>query len=284
MHRQLVVFASSMIATTAAVTTAQSQQVVSQAYDPQAVCATNRSADCLETETMWAQKVNGYVAAVPPAVRAYCATKSSKTNWALDVCLSDALKASSEYVALTFNGTELARFWSPSQCIEVLPDHAGSTCERQGPSGSSVIATAMQPATPPQPRLTLRTWPRDRHVIYANPPPEASYSDLMRRPEDYLDREVLFAGKIEQVVDSSGGDFTLRVNVTPDADQKFFTDTVLVFYSNPTDANLRMLEGDLVRFVGTFVGIRQYRTVLGANVRVPALKSNRADIFAKRPG
>ena len=61
------------------------------------------------------------------------------------------------------------------------------------------------------------------------------------------------------------GDFQLRVNVTP-GDYGFWDDTVFLRYD---DAPVRILEDDVIAFVGRMNGTVTYESVLGGDVTIP---------------
>ena len=69
-----------------------------------------------------------------------------------------------------------------------------------------------------------------------------------------------------QVMENNG-DFTLRAYVTP-INHILWEDAVLLNYNN---APVRVLEDDIVHFVGIMEGLHTYEAVLGNKVTVPSI-------------
>ena len=61
------------------------------------------------------------------------------------------------------------------------------------------------------------------------------------------------------------GDFQLRVNVTSD-EYGLWSDTVFLRYD---DAPVRILENDIIEFVGRMEGTITYESVMGGDVIIP---------------
>lgn len=100
---------------------------------------------------------------------------------------------------------------------------------------------------------------------------EVPYRTLFRHAEEYNGKSIYFRGKIVQVLESEEeeGNFQLRVNVTPPGDGSlWWTDTVYLFYR---DAPVRVLEDDIVAFVGRGAGVLTYTSVEDVEITIPAL-------------
>lgn len=95
-----------------------------------------------------------------------------------------------------------------------------------------------------------------------------AYKTLFRNSSDYDGRLVYFRAKVFQVTDAG-----LLVQVTKDA-YGYWDDLLWVTYS-PFE---RVLEDDIVEFVGTGAGIFTYTTVLGADKDVPQIDALRLRI------
>ena len=108
----------------------------------------------------------------------------------------------------------------------------------------------------PAPILTWQEWKDSASKI--------SYDSLFRYAEEYRGKRVYFRGKVIQVIESRGG-FQLRVNVT-EGEYGFWDDTVFLRYD---DAPVRILEDDIVAFVGRMNGTITYESVLGAEITIP---------------
>ncbi|MGY3489636.1 hypothetical protein ACVW1C_007519 [Bradyrhizobium sp. USDA 4011] len=96
------------------------------------------------------------------------------------------------------------------------------------------------------------------------------YSSLARDPHNWLGAVVTFRGEVVQVMED-GLDVILRVNVTKDIEFDSWRDTVLVFYTKASASESRILEHDIVRLWGGFVGIETYKAIFGNPVSIPAV-------------
>jgi hypothetical protein len=105
---------------------------------------------------------------------------------------------------------------------------------------------------------------------------EATYDDLMRNNEDYVDKIVHYTGKIVQAQNVFGDTYVLRVSTkTP----YYFSDTVWVNY-----AGKRVLEGDIVEFWGKVKGLKEYTAVLGNAITIPEVDASILDVIEKQGG
>ena len=93
-----------------------------------------------------------------------------------------------------------------------------------------------------------------------------SYDDLFRNNDAYIGQTVRFQGKIIQVVEGPGEDYQFRVNVTRGEYAWDWDDTVYLHYSGP-----RLLEDDIIEFVGEVKGLRTYEAIFGNNITIPEL-------------
>lgn len=139
----------------------------------------------------------------------------------------------------------------------------------QSPAASS----SPRPAQPKR-RLILRSWPEDPKFIRVPNPNDLTYEEISRSPGAYGDSILVLKGRIVQAVEDDAGGGVLRVNVTPSKNFRHFDDTVYVEYQGRPSR--RLLEGDVVQVIGDFAGIKSYRTVLGATVQVPFVRSSAA--------
>jgi hypothetical protein len=119
--------------------------------------------------------------------------------------------------------------------------------------------------------LKLKSWPDNPSIIHPPNPNEVTYEQISRSPESYTDSLVVLKGKIIQAVDD-GTDSVFRINVTPSQDFRFFNDTVYVEYHG--EQYRRLLEGNIIDVTGEFAGIKSYRSVLGATIQVPFVRTN----------
>lgn len=103
---------------------------------------------------------------------------------------------------------------------------------------------------------------------------QVTYDDLFRNNESYLGELVHYRGQVVQVVEAGGDDYRLRVNVTEGA--YFWEDTVFLHYSGA-----RLLEDDIVEFVGEVKGLITYEAVLGNQITIPEIQSVQTRLISK---
>ena len=112
-----------------------------------------------------------------------------------------------------------------------------------------------RPTRTPTPTLTWEQW-QEKAV-------EIPYEDLFRYAEQHKGETVFYRGKVIQV-NEERGDFQMRVNVTKG--DYMWDDTVFLRYN---DAPVRILEDDIIAFVGRMNGTFTYKAVLGNEVTIP---------------
>ena len=91
---------------------------------------------------------------------------------------------------------------------------------------------------------------------------QLSYDDLFRNNEQHVGVFVYYQAKVIQVVEAGGGRYQLRANVT--RGEYFWDDTVFLRY-----AGRRLLEDDIIEFLGEVNGLITYESVLGGQVTIP---------------
>ena len=122
---------------------------------------------------------------------------------------------------------------------------------------STPMPRATRTTTPtPGPTPTFEEWKESAEEI--------PYRTLFRYAEQNEGKRVYYRGKVIQVLEDDG-DFHLRVNVTP-GDYGFWDDTVFLRYD---DAPVRILEDDIIAFVGRMNGTITYESVMGGKVTIP---------------
>jgi hypothetical protein len=93
------------------------------------------------------------------------------------------------------------------------------------------------------------------------------YDLLARSPANYEGRLVSFQGKVIQAT-QSGLSYVLRVNVSRGAYDSW-KDTIFVDYRAGSASDPRILDGDIIRLWGEFVGIKSYKAVFGQTIQIP---------------
>jgi hypothetical protein len=112
--------------------------------------------------------------------------------------------------------------------------------------------------------------PPPRRVIPENIKARAidlSYEAIARTPAAYTRQIVTFQGKVIQAA-QDGVSYALRVNVTR-GKYDSWTDTIWVDYRAASQAEPRILEGDIVQLWGEFVGIKSYKAIFGQTISIP---------------
>ena len=89
-----------------------------------------------------------------------------------------------------------------------------------------------------------------------------SYDDLFRNNHRHIGKVVYYEGEVVQVIEQEGNVRALRVKVTKD--DYYWKDTLYLHYSGP-----RVLEEDIIEFVGKVVGLYTYESVSGASITIP---------------
>lgn len=104
-----------------------------------------------------------------------------------------------------------------------------------------------------------------------------SYDDLFRNNEQHRGKVVAFSGEVVQINELSSNNYLLRVNVTQ-VSGSFWKDDVRVDYSGP-----RLLENDIVEFVGSVQGLWAYKAVLGNERTIPHIRASQLVVPAVSP-
>ena len=103
--------------------------------------------------------------------------------------------------------------------------------------------------------------------------PEITYDQLARTPDDYMGKDITFAGKVLQVMeDSSSKQTQFRIATSDDYDK-----VMLVGYDSSI-LKSRVLEDDEIRFYGTSIGLVTYQSTMGGNITIPAAIVEHIDI------
>ena len=118
---------------------------------------------------------------------------------------------------------------------------------------------ALLPILPRPTPTPTATWGELRAAAQTIP-----YRNLFRYAEDHAGKLVYYRGKVVQVIEDRK-DFQLRVHMTLD-DYGHWSDIIFVRWDN---ASVRILEDDIIKFVGRVNGTVTYQSALGGNVVLP---------------
>ena len=94
---------------------------------------------------------------------------------------------------------------------------------------------------------------------------DVNYDDLARYPEKYKGKSVAFQGKVVQKV----SDTEFRVNITK-SEYDYWDDTVYLLLTKDVK-DVRLLEDDVIEFLGLVQGELMYKAVLGHKITIPRI-------------
>ena len=101
-----------------------------------------------------------------------------------------------------------------------------------------------------------------------------SYDELFRHNEDHIGKLVRYRGQIIQVQEGRRDSYVLRANVTEG--QYLWEDPVYLNYSGS-----RLLEDDVIEFVGRVQGLKTYQAIFGNSVTIPEINIVQARLIPK---
>ncbi|MDE0144068.1 MAG: hypothetical protein OXN19_21570 [Caldilineaceae bacterium] len=122
------------------------------------------------------------------------------------------------------------------------------------PSPTSMPTPTLIPTSTPQWNIWLET------------AKQIPYKELFRYAESHVGEKIYFRAKIRHVIENNG-DFILLAHVTP-ITTIVWDDSIYLNYNN---APIRVLEDDIVHFVGIMEGLYTYTSTRGDNVTVPSI-------------
>ena len=104
-----------------------------------------------------------------------------------------------------------------------------------------------------------------------------TYEDLARYPEQHRDQIIQITGRVVQVVYDGAG-VMLRIDLPSGSSGA--SSAVLVNYHTISSAEPRILEGDLVRILGSSEGLTSYESIFHQTIQAPQINAR----FIDRPG
>ena len=135
------------------------------------------------------------------------------------------------------------------------------------PSTSKLSAPTFTPTHPPN--LTFDEY-RARSTWIP-------YNDLFRNNESHVGKQVWYQAKVIQVIEEGGDKYQIRANVT--REEYGWDDTVYLFYSGK-----RVLQDDIIEFVGTVEELLTYEAIFGQEVTIPAIRVTYSRLVAESVG
>ena len=124
---------------------------------------------------------------------------------------------------------------------------------------ATFCSNGSNPSRPTSTTIPKRTFEQWKEVAQ-----EIPYEELFRYAEKHTGDIVYYRGQVLQVLEKQG-DYQLRVLITP-TDWGGWDDPVLVRYR---DAPVRVLEEDIIAFVGKMNGTVSYKAIMGNEVTIP---------------
>ncbi len=103
---------------------------------------------------------------------------------------------------------------------------------------------------------------------------QVTYDELFRNNESYVGDFVHYRVRVVQVIEAGRDKYQLRANVTEGS--YLWEDTVFLHYSGD-----RLLEEDLIEFVGEVKGLITYEAVLGNQITIPEIDIIQARLISK---
>ena len=101
-----------------------------------------------------------------------------------------------------------------------------------------------------------------------------TYEDLARYPEQHRDQIIQITGRVVQAVYDGGG-VMLRIDLAPGSYAT--SSVVLVSYRTISSAEPRILEGDLVRILGSSEGLTSYESIFHQTIQAPQINARFVD-------
>lgn len=102
------------------------------------------------------------------------------------------------------------------------------------------------------------------------------WDDLMRNNEKYVGQIVYYRGKLVQVANNSGNDYSLRLATKKTQYFGYSDDIVWINYEGT-----RLLENDIVDVWGTVKGLKSYSALFGNQVTIPEIDSASVELVTK---
>ena len=111
------------------------------------------------------------------------------------------------------------------------------------------------------------------------------YKKLVENPDEYIEKDFTFTGKVIQVKGGFNNNVTLRANVTPDTNpiETSYSDTIYITYEYSSNEESRIQDGDIITIYGKSEGLYSYTDLTGSHskVNLPSIKAMYIDIKEK---
>ena len=178
-------------------------------------------------------------------------------------------------VAIFGDSDESSSTGSSATTAETTTEAAATEATTEAATTEATTEAATTEATTKAKKKTTKAKKKEKKKSYKkeNWNPEITYDQLARTPDDYMGKDITFAGKVLQVMeDSSSKQTQLRVATSDDYDK-----IMLIGYDSSI-LKSRILEDDEIRFYGTSIGLVTYQSTMGGNITIPAAIVEHIDI------
>jgi len=183
--------------------------------------------------------------------------KNKKSNWLKKHKMQTAIISLFVLIAVPITAYLLIHDSKPNMAVNSPNDSSSDIAiDSSSPNGGISLA----------PQDTLSQWKSDPN--YQNPLTGISYSELFHNSDRYEGKFIHYKGEVIQVLGDSGN-WNLRVNITQKGNQSYsyWDDTALIYSYSPD----RVIEKDIIEFTAQANGLVTYKSVLGADITIPAL-------------
>ena len=136
------------------------------------------------------------------------------------------------------------------------------------PTLTPTITPTPTPTITPTPTPTITPTPTPTSTMTPTPTPTPGlidYEELFRNNEEYESRLFRFRGRVIQLIERARNKYDLRVNV-----DDVWDDSVVYLSAYKGQ---RLLEGDVIEFVGESSGLYAYEAINRATITIPQLRS-----------
>ncbi|MBO4497591.1 MAG: hypothetical protein J5739_05250 [Lachnospiraceae bacterium] len=105
-----------------------------------------------------------------------------------------------------------------------------------------------------------------------------TYTDLARRPDDYIGKKDKFKGEVLQVLESSWSDkIDIRL-ATKKNSWGGYSDDVIYIHFNKSLISERILEEDIITIYGVAEQLKSYTSIFGSTITLPMVKVDKIEL------
>lgn len=105
-----------------------------------------------------------------------------------------------------------------------------------------------------------------------------TYTDLARRPDDYIGKKVKFKGEVLQVLESSWTDEIEIRLATKKNSWGGYSDDVIYIHFDKSLISERILEEDIITIYGVAEPLKSYTSIFGSTITLPMVKVDKIEL------